>query len=140
MKHAHADEYARRVPTLEEQLDGAGLFAAPPDTTLDRLSRLPVGSRPVSTSEESADALEGKETLAQRRRRVLLLVQAAGPDGLTPDECCAIVGAHHNSYAPRFSELLGAGYLRRLEIRRPTRSGGNGYAHVLTSLGESVLR
>lgn len=111
--------------------------------------RFPAGSHPVETSEDAADALTA-DVLSARRRRVLRLFAAAGPEGLTADDVVARLGAGlagaHNTWAPRVTELLQSGYLDRLDgkqgrdkQRRATRAGGTGFVHVINARGRAEV-
>lgn len=113
----------------------------------------PAGSQPVETSEDAADALSPDE-LSARRLRVLRLFRDAWDmgtraglvGGLTADEVVERFVGRSNSWAPRVTELLQLGFLDRLDgkdgrakVRRPTRSGGTGFVHVLNERGRRFL-
>ena len=105
----------------------------------DLFARLPVGSQPVSTSEDAADHLERSRTLAARRWNVLLYIASQGERGATADEVEQAFGLGHNATSPRVTELLSMGYLERLATRRKTRQGGSGFVHVVTASGRQAL-
>lgn len=107
--------------------------------TLDLFARLPVGSQPVSTSEDAADHLERSRTLAARRWNVLLFIASCGGLGATADEVEQAFGLGHNATSPRVTELLSMGYLERLTIRRKTRQGSSAFVHRITASGRQAL-
>lgn len=58
-----------------------------------------------------------------QRWRVLLLLQAAHPDGLTDEEMQTQLGMNANTQRPRRVELVRDGWLEDSGYRRPTRGG-----------------
>ena len=105
----------------------------------DLFARLPVGSQPVSTSEDAADHLERSRTLAERRLDVLLFIASRGELGATADEVEQAFGLGHNATSPRVTELLSMGYLERLTMRRKTRQGSSAFVHVVSDAGRQAL-
>lgn len=119
-------------PTRRDQLAGT-MFDAP--AALRRNA--------ADTSREAAEHMaEGLDLL---RRRVLAVYQAH-PEGLTPDECAAIVGRSIMAVRPRGTEYCSAKWcwenlgtpplLRRTGERRRNVSGCTAYVLQITEAGQ----
>lgn len=76
---------------------------------------------PPGTSDRAARMIaEHAPTL---RQRILELIRARGPAGLTDDEGETVLGIGCQTYTPRRNELVRMGMVRDTGERRPTRSG-----------------
>lgn len=73
-----------------------------------------------NSESQEANLLTDKE---RWRANVMGLAKARGEHGLTADEAAEHFGVHHNTVAPRISELKKDGLLAPNGTRRLTRSG-----------------
>lgn len=78
------------------------------------------GHKGVETSAQAAESMRGK---APRLRAACLHVCGQYSDGVTADECAAILDLSILSIRPRFSELNLAGKIYDTKERRPNASG-----------------
>lgn len=106
----------------------------------------PANHREPETSRDAAAALDAEE-LTRRRMSVLACIAAAGRFGRTADEVVATLGGSPNTWAPRVTELLQAGYIDRLDgkdgrdyLRRKTRAGATAFVHVINAAGTELWR
>ena len=129
----------RRTPITNEPT----LFSQPLDP--DPLSRLPVPSQPVETSEDAADQFAGR--VGSLRRNVLNVIWARGSEGATADEVALTLNEAFHVIAPRLTELQQAGFLIRLDgkgftekRKRATSRGATAFVYLLTRQGEAALK
>lgn len=101
-------------------------------STLDLFDYVPPPTAPYApgsaTSREAAESIE--PALAHLEQVVLNAVRAAGPAGLTCDQCEIATELAHQTCSARFRGLEQRGILKRTEVRRPTRSGRSAYVYV----------
>lgn len=88
---------------------------------------------PAGTSDRAA--LMIAEHAPTLRQRILELIRARGPAGLTDDEGEAELGIIAQTYTPRRGELRRMGLIRDTGERRPTRSGRPAAVWVATGGG-----
>lgn len=138
------DSFERRPPSAVEQMEG----------TMFDLSRPPVPSVAVHTSEQAADLLNGSTVVVERRWEVLRWVvkyRGSVDRFLAHKEAQTGKPVKANSYAPRFSELDTVliekcdgrhGHPLRREPTRSSTEDRTFYAYCWqpTNLGLNVLR
>lgn len=97
-------------------------MSAAPDLfgNADRYPNAP-GHRHVPTSIEAAESVA--PDLGRLQRMTLEAIRAAGPFGLTADECARKVGLDRWSIQPRTSELKRKGKIVDSGLRRPNETG-----------------
>lgn len=74
-----------------------------------------------------------------QRRSVLDAIAAAGDDGLCDHEVQERLGMNPSSVRPRRGELVDGGWVEDSGVRRPTPSGAEAVAWVLTVAGRRAL-
>ena len=80
------------------------------------------GSKDSDTGKQAGDNIEhtGK---ADKLRNIILSFMANYPDGLTADECAALIQEDILNVRPRFSELRLQGILKDAGVRRLSKNG-----------------
>jgi len=106
------------------------LFALPPDIPLD------VPSQPFDTSEAAANSVR----IYAHTLRWKVLVAVWRHNGLTQDQCAAMLAVGPQTSCPRFWELERRGLLYKTALKRPTRSGRQAIVYHCTPRGIEVAR
>lgn len=81
-----------------------------------------------STSQQALNQI--RSSAANIRDRVLDAIQSFGADGLTTNECAALIDIDKGTVQPRTSELFTAGLIQDSGRRRANDSGKNAIVWV----------